>query len=199
MEDYSSNSHKSKAESGNIPSTSKTVAKSTGIKKRSEFQKFVDMFIREDAKSIKEYIIKECFVPSVIDWIKNTVDFMFGSQDYKYSKSEPTNSRYRNYNEMSGSKSRRSSDSYRRSAYNYEIPTFSSKREAESVLEKLDELIDVNDVVSIMDLLVASGVPCESNYTYEDYGWNDIRSAEIAHCREGWYIRLPRPMSLSRR
>lgn len=195
MEDYTSNSHKSKAEPQNIPSTRKTVAKSSGVKKKNEFQRFVELFITEDIKNIKSYVLKEWLVPSVIDGIKSTIDFIFDSSDARYSRSEPSKSRYRDYNKMGG---RRINEPYRaRNVYDYDIPTFTRKEEAERVLEYLDEMIDTNQVVSVMDLFSAAGRSCD--YTYDDYGWSDIRSAEVAHCREGWYIRLPRPMPLTRR
>lgn len=192
MEDYASNSHKSKNELQPGPSSRKAIAKSSGLRKRSEFSKFMNLFISKDARSIGEYVVKDVLVPSIKEGLKSTVDFIFDTSDTGIRFSSP-NSRYRNYNKITERKSSESA----RNVYDYEDPLFDSEESAVMVLEELDDVMDKNRVVSVMDLFVAAGQPCD--YTYDNYGWTDIRSAKIASFRGKWYIKMPKPMPLSRR
>ena len=60
MEEYKPNSHKSKEEQQTAPpekKVEKVVSGSVKSRKKSEIQKFADVFIQEDAQKVKSYIL----------------------------------------------------------------------------------------------------------------------------------------------
>lgn len=192
MEDYSSNSHKSKNEDSK--KTGKAVVKAAGVKKKSELQRFVNLFIAEDVSNIKSYILMDVLIPTAKDALSNIVDTILYGSGYRHSRSNSADSRYRDYNKMSNH--RNSNTPKTKNVYNYDDPIFRTKDEASLVLEALDEIIETNGVVSVMDLFIASDRSCD--YTYDNYGWTDIRNATLVRYPEGWIIKLPKPMPLTR-
>lgn len=68
MEEYKPNSHKSKEEQQTAPpekKVEKVVSGSVKSRKKSEIQKFADVFIQEDAQKVKSYILMDVLVPAV--------------------------------------------------------------------------------------------------------------------------------------
>lgn len=66
---------------------------------------------------------------------------------------------------------------------------FTSREEAESVLEMLGDIIDKEKVATKMELLEICGRPTQ--YTDQKWGWSFIGNAEIIQIREGWLLDLP--------
>ena len=64
---------------------------------------------------------------------------------------------------------------------------------AEDVLDQMYELLSEFGVVSISDYLDMLGV--DHDYTYDKYGWTNLRNVEIGIDRHSgeYYLRLPRP------
>lgn len=58
----------------------------------------------------------------------------------------------------------------------------------------MDELISTYKIVSVADFYDLVGVT--GNWTDNKYGWSDIRSASIVHVRDGYMIKLPRPLPI---
>ena len=66
-----------------------------------------------------------------------------------------------------------------------------SRQEADEVLEKMDEIIDRYDIVSVSDYYDLVGET--GNYTDNKYGWSSLRTAEVVRVRDGYIIKLPKP------
>ena len=67
MEEYKSNSHasKEKEKNGEEKKVEKIISGNARAKKKSEFSKFADVFVSEDAGNVKSYILMEVLVPAV--------------------------------------------------------------------------------------------------------------------------------------
>lgn len=69
MEEYASNSHKSKVSATQDASSKKVVNKvvtnAATVKKKNEIQKFTDVFISEDVENVKEYIVGDVLIPAI--------------------------------------------------------------------------------------------------------------------------------------
>lgn len=68
MEEYKPNSHKSKEErKESIPEkhVEKVISGTVKPKKKSEMQKFADVFISEDVNNVKSYIVMDVLVPAI--------------------------------------------------------------------------------------------------------------------------------------
>ena len=72
---------------------------------------------------------------------------------------------------------------------------FSSRAEADEVLEQMADTIEEYGVVSVFDLYDFCGETVE--FTARDYGWDSVVNAKIQMIGGGdWEIILPRPVSL---
>lgn len=64
-----------------------------------------------------------------------------------------------------------------------------SRQEAETVLERLVDIIDKYDVASVADLHDLVGLP--TTYVDNKWGWVNLNNVSIRQVREGYFIDLP--------
>ncbi len=198
MVDYKSNSHKSKEENkADVPEkkVEKVISGTARTKKKSEFSKFANTFISEDIQSVKDYILMDVLVPAVkkaiSDVVTNGIDMiLYGESGSKKSSSTSSKVSYRSYYDRPNDRER-----HRSSSFDYDDILFDSRGEAESVLDRMDELISTYDVVSVADFYELADITNE-NYMNNKYGWKDIRSAKIVRTRDGYMIRMPRALPI---
>ena len=195
--DYKPNSHKYKNEQKNMPAERKKVDKIvTGkvkTRKKSDVRKFKDIFISEDVSNVKSYIFMDVLVPAVkkaiSDIVRDGIDMiLYGDTKRKNSSSGASYVSYRSYSD----RDRRSDirDPRTRSGYDYDDIILETRGEAEEVLERMNELLDTYDAVSVADLYDLVGKSC--NYTDNKYGWTNIRNAEPIHVRDGYLLKMPK-------
>lgn len=197
------NSHRSKEEEAKslLPEkkVSKVIVGTVRQRKKSELSKFTDIFISKDVDSVKSYVLLDVLVPAVkkaiSDIVTNGIDMLLYGESRGKSNGSASKISYRSYYDSKQSRDRGES-SYRRAqtGYGYDDIIFDNRGEAESVLMRMDELIDVYRVVSVGDLYDMAGIT--GNYTDNKYGWTDIHSAEVVRVRDGYIIKLPKAMPL---
>lgn len=201
MEEYKSNSHKSKEAQKELPEkkVEKVVSGKVRTKKKNEMQKFADVFVSEDVRNVKSYILKDILIPTIKKAIDDIVGdgihmILYGGSGRSKSNSSSTRTPYRRYYDE-----RNDRDSYGRSygrtGYDYNNIILDNRGEAEDVLSRMDDLIDVYGVASVADLYDLVGIT--GSYTDNKYGWTDIRSATVVRVRGDEYlIKLPRAQAL---
>ena len=59
----------------------------------------------------------------------------------------------------------------------------------------MDELIETYGMVSVADLYDLVGITC--NYTDNKYGWTSVRNAEPVRTRDGYVLKLSRPIPIN--
>lgn len=196
MDEYKSNSHASRRSASTEKKDIKPVVNGQAkTKKKSELRKFADMFIADDVANIKNYIIYEVLIPGVKDVVLDSISMLLGRETgYRRRTSSGNRSitSYQKFYEKGGSERRDSNVAYSR--FNYNDVVFETRGDAELVLAELDELMEQYKVVSIQDLYSAAGLDCP--YTYNDYGWTDIRSANIIRIGDEFIIKLPKAKPL---
>lgn len=206
MNQYPSNSRKSKEEQReSVPEKKieKVISGTAKTKKKSEIQKFTDVFVSEDMNSVKSYIVMDVIVPAVkkaiSDVVTNGIDMLLygesGNRNNK--KNRASNVSYRSYYESRDDRRDRSFDrgySGRQAGYNFDNIILDNRGEAEDVLTRMDELIETYNIVSVADFYDLVGV--SGNYTDNKYGWTDLRSASIVRTRDGYMIKLPKALPL---
>ena len=193
-EDYKSNSHKSKEEPRREEKKIEKVA--TGkvkTKKKSGANKVADVFISEDISNVKDYIIYDVLLPAakktISEIVSNGIDMILYGETRSKSKSRGSKVSYSKYYEDRD-------DDYRRSSrrrvvgYDYEDVILESRREAEEVLNRMEDVSDTDGVVSVADLYDLVGI--SGNYTDNKYGWTNLRSAGVERTRDGYLIYLPK-------
>lgn len=194
MDEFRSNSFKSKeAEERKVE---KVVLNDVKVQKKSGFNRIKDELIVEDKPSIVNYILFDAVIPSIKKTISDVVDMiLFGSpRGGKTNKVKEGRPSYYNYASSYDDRTIRPKN---RAVNNmYDDILFSTRGDAEAVLAELDELISIYGIVSIKDLYSSAGVST-TNYTFNDYGWTDIRSAEVMRVREGYIIKMPRALPLN--
>lgn len=203
MEDYKPNSHRSKEKAAAAAKTEKKVEKvvngTVKTKKKSEMNKLKDLFISEDAANVKSYILMDVLVPAVKKAISDIVTdgvsmILFGTTGNRSSRG---NSSFIPYDKFSRREDDRRYGSARtRSGYSFDDIYLESRGEAEEVLSRMDELIDMYGVVSVADLYDLVGIT--GNYTDNKYGWTNIRNAEPVRAMGGGYmLKLPKALPIN--
>lgn len=195
--DYKSNSNKSKQEQKQPEKkVEKIISGSAKAKKKSEVKKLTDVFISEDICNVKSYIRNDIIVPIVKKAISETVDvILYGESGNSKKKSPASRVSYRSYYEDRDDNRRRDYGSIRRSNYDYNDIVLENRGDAEEVLIKLDELIDVYGSASIADLYDMVGM--SGSYTDNRYGWDKPGVGSVVRVRDGWLLKLPKVIILN--
>ena len=208
MEEYKSNSHKSKEnQKGSIPEkkVEKVIAGTAKSKKKSEIQKFAGVFLPEDVDNVKSYILFDVIIPLIKRAISDTVEAILYPEGRSGKTSTASKISYRSYYEKPDGRSRdynkpdgrsRDYNTFRtRTGYNYDDIILDNRGEAEDVLSRMDELISTYGLVSVADLYDLVGIT--GNYTDNKYRWTDIRSTSVIRVRDDYMLKLPKALPLN--
>ena len=197
MNEYKGNSHRSKEEASTEVVPVKKVERVANGKtrKKGEVRKLADAFIAEDIKSVKDYIIQDVLIPAA----KKAIVEMFdsGINMLVYGESKPKN-RDRNNSRVSYTKYYERERDYERGTrtrvrgYDYDDIILDTRREAEEVLDRMQDLIDTYGMVSVADLYDLVGI--NGSYTDNKYGWTRLRDADVQRVRDGYLLKLPKAL-----
>ena len=204
MTEYKANSHRVREEqkSKEIVERKKLEPIAKGkTKKKSEVKKFADVFIAEDVTSVKDYVINDVLIPAakkaISDIITNGIDMiLYGEargRDRRGSGGKVSYTKYYD-RERDRDYDRSRSRTTRRSVYDYDDIILDTRGEAEEVLNRMDDLIDAYDIVSVADLYDLVGI--QGNYTDNKYGWTNLRNATVQRVRDGYLLKLPKALPL---
>lgn len=201
MEEYVSNSYKSKEEAAKKQEKKieRVVSGPVKQKKKSEIRKLTDVFVSEDVTNVKSYILMDVLVPAikkaVSDIVTNGIDMILYGESGRSQKRSSGASRvsYRSYYDKE--RDRRDYEPRARTGYDFDEYILNNRGEAEEVLSQMDDLIATYGLVSVADYCELIGV--RGNYTDNNYGWTNIRSARVVPVRDGYVIKLPRAMPLN--
>ncbi len=191
------NSHKAKQEAANkkdTPKVKKVVSGTVKTKKKKGASKFKEAFIADSAKDVGSHAFLDVLVPAMkkafSDIVKDGIDMiLYGETRGRRSSTNASYVSYRNYSDRDRRDDRRSSNSI----FNLDDIILETRKDADDVLSAMDDLIDTYESVSVADLYDLVGIDVVGRYTYNDYGWTNLRNAEIVSVREGYWIKLPKP------
>lgn len=160
-------------------------------------------FVKEDLKSVRDYILFDILIPnvkkSVFDMITGALGQTLGIQIPKsYSSnvflgnSNRTPSGYRDYTTIS-SRSRdpiRERNSLEYDRYRVRDIVFESKEDALSLLELMIDICDSNHAVSIFTFYEKAGIREGNHYTNHKWGWRNLNGVcvvpvETDRCESG--------------
>lgn len=200
MEDFKPNSRKYKEEQKTNPDErkiTKVVSGKVRTKKKSEARKLLDMFVHEDAESIKTHILMDVIVPTVkkaiYDAITDGTDMLlYGGSGRGKKKSSSHKVSYRDYYDRSDD--RRNRDSRTSDRFDYDDLIFYSRGEIEAVREQMEDVIDRYGFVTVADMYDMADLTAP--YTASKYGWTSIRNAEPVRVRDGYILKLPKCMPI---
>ena len=173
----------------------KVVSGKAKLKKKNELQKFADVFISEDVKNVKSYVLGDVLVPAIkkaiVDIVTDGVNMIFYGGTRRGGGSSGSKVSYRSYYDR---KDDNRSDSRVRTGYSYDEIILETRGEAEEVLSQLSDLIDTYRVATVADLYDLVGI--SHNYTDNKYGWTNIRNAEAKRVSDGYLLVLPKPIPI---
>lgn len=193
MENYKSNSHKSKERNKQIQ---KVVSGEVKRRKKSEVRRFADLFLPEDVENVKNHVIYDVVIPSIKKAISDTVNALLYSGNGS-SKKSSTGSRFsyeRCFDDRSvnGNKLKATSP---KTSYTYDDVVLDSRGDAEAVLDKMAETIENYEFVTVAGLNEALGIT--GHYTDNNWGWYSIANARVDRLRGGGYrLRLSKPVPI---
>lgn len=197
---YEANSHRSKQEESRNPERQRAekVVKGAVTKKK----KTVGSKVAEDANNVKTYLLRDILIPSakklVVDLVINGIEGMvYGSNPRGADRRDRTladrvsyDKQYRRYDDRYPSEPRT------RSKFDYDDIEFKRKDDAETVLTRLDEMIETYGQARVSDLYDLIGESCD--YTYNSYGWTNLSTARVVPYRGVYMLDMPRPLPLRR-
>lgn len=199
------NSHKGRAEKKEAAELKKTEEKRAEKvvhgkvkKKENGMRKLTDIFISEDVSNVKDYIIFDVVVPAlkkaVYDLIVGTLDMSLYGGRRNGNRPKADQVSYRDYNDISRRDIRSGDRTRTTSGYSYDDIVLETRGEAETVLSRMDEIMEEYNIVRVADLYDLVGVT--GDYTDNNYGWTNIRNAKIVRVRDGYKIDMPRALPI---
>ena len=202
MEDYTPNSHKfreeQKAAVGERQKMEKVVTGAVKTKKKGEISKLKDIFISEDTSTVKTYLLMDVLLPAIKNTIEDVVTngirmILRGETGSRKGNSTASKVSYnRCYDRRD--EGRRYDNRTTRTGYSYDDIIFDNRGEAEAVLSRMDEAVDQYGIVSVADLYDLAGItPSHTDY---NYGWTNIRNAEIRRTRDGYMLDMPKALPI---
>lgn len=197
MEEYRSNSQrmKDRAEKKDIQKV--TTGKVT-VKKKTFGDKIRDSFVEEDGKSISDYIVNDVLVPGIkrglFDMVTGGLEMLFYGEVKGRRRDNTTRA---NVNQRASYSSYYGSRQYDsrpqpRVQYEYDDILFDTREDAREVLTSMDDIVEQYGVVTVSDYYDLVGKT--ARWTDNNYGWTDLRNAQIMSVSGGYTINLPKAM-----
>lgn len=179
------------------------------VVKKSRATKLAETFLGGDIRDVVSYVAFDVVIPSAKSTFLDVITQ--GLERLLYGETRSDRSRTSNHRNYT-SYSQRYRGHANNSSYNGRIDTYkandrsnhakvyseefndivlNTRDEAEAVLTRMYDAIDTYGVVSVAELYSLVGI--SSDYTQENWGWKDLRSAHIQRIRDGFRINLPKP------
>lgn len=196
INDYKSNSNASKNEDRHVE---KVVTGQVSTKKKSGITKFAGNLISDDAKNIKDYVFLDVLIPAfkkaISDIVTNGIDIiLYGESRGRNNRLPGDRVSYRSYGQYYDDAKRTTQRAVQRPmSFSYSDLIFDSRQDAQAVLNQMNDILYSYGFVRVADLMESAGVT-GNPYTDNSYGWNSLNTAEVMITRDGWIIKLPRPI-----
>lgn len=211
MDNYPSNSRTAKiSEETTEPKKIEAVVNGEVTRrKKPAGKRFAETFIGGDFNTVGRYVVLEVLIPAAKDAISDAFSqgidrMLFGESNRtrsRTSSSRPAGSAgYVSYNRIAQNNkpSRSGLDEFRkterRSSHEFDDIILSSRPEAEEVVDKMFDLINQYQQVTVADVLELVGI--SSNHVDHKWGWTDLRGLGVTKIRDGYLLDVPRPEAL---
>ncbi len=200
MEEYRGNSNKLKEKMEETTPKIEPVVTTARKKTDTKMAKFKKAMIADDSKNIGAYIFFDIIIPNLKKGISETVSkgidmILYGGSASSSSATRTNASRvsYRSaYSTPSATK-----ETYSRNPFDYDQIIFETRGDAETVLYAMDDILSTYPTVSVGDLYDLADISTD-NYMVNKYGWTDISRAEVVRIKEGYVIKLPKAMPITK-
>jgi len=188
------------------------IANPVTVRKKSLLKRFTNIFVGGDSKSVLNYVVVDVIVPQIKEMIvEGTTQ---GFERLVYGESRPGHRRgysarpgggptpYNRYAVRGNNPLGRAGAPDRPSvveprSQSVDDLLFATRIEAETTLERMYDLLQTYESVSIADL--NSLVERSSSYTDQKWGWTNLSGCRIFHDRraDGYVLELPPTVPIS--
>lgn len=203
VEKYPSNSYTNRMDKKPKKEIKPVVKNEVRIQKKGLGEKFSETFLQADIQSVKNSVIFDILIPAAKDMLsdmtKGLVDGLLygdrhGSRTYRDRGSSRVYRKYDNCYDEQPRRRRREDDDppFASSRSIVDNLIFKTRGEAEEVLSNAIDYIEEYDSISVKDLYAYANK--KSDFTKEKYGWYDLSSASVERIREGYLLKLPKPV-----
>lgn len=177
----------------------KVVEGKTKIAQNGNPAKNLKLFVVEDFKNVGATVFSEVLFPqakqALYNALLNGLSMVFWGASGPQKKSGLGLGTKINYSGISNGKvANLSSQSYavRGTKIEPEDVEFETRMDAQNVLDGMCDLLENFERVTFAQMLELADVP-NDNYTLNNYGWTNLRDAEIRRMANGkYYIRFPK-------
>lgn len=197
MEEFKSNSNKSKAENIEEKRIEPANIAPVKVRKASATKKFFGQLFAGDIKSVSSNVFIDVIIPTLKkglqDIANRTIEWMLYGVNGNPNKpsSGPGTVTYKSYSTSYSSSTPRMP---RPSLYTMDEVIFNNRGDAEDVLMRMEESLKRYHSVSVADFYDILNRP--HNYTDNKYGWYDLSSCVIARSHDGYIIDFPKVQPL---
>lgn len=177
------------------------VAQGTKVSKsKSKARQIAEIFVGGDLKETAEHVRDDVAIPALKNFLYDSLSE--GLQRLLWGETRNDRRRNSTHRDYVGY-SRRARESrpapqtntrYSRVAQGFDDVVLATRTEAESVLSRMYDLVEQYHMVTVAEFYSLVGISAE--FTDENWGWKDLRSANIQHIRDGFRINLPKPEEL---
>lgn len=178
--------------------------------KPSLLKRFKNVFIGGDSRTVVQYVLMEVLVPQAKDIATEMVSQ--GVEKLIYGEARPGTRRFgsrpggaTNYTRYSGIGNRplgsamrdprdRPPNPVQPRGESFDDLLFATRLEADTVLERMYDLLNEYEIVSVADL--NSLTNRSSSYVDQKWGWTALHGSQVRRTRDGYILELPRPVSI---
>ena len=186
----------------------KVVTVNVTVKKRGFFKRFKKSMVSEDAENVGGYVIQDIIIPTVKDLIFDAARgalemILWGNTSGR--RGRKGNVPYNSLNEKStyqyNGRTNALSREEKRSRRNYNYfdiseMVFDRRSDAEDVLYQLRMVLEEYPSVSVANFYDV--LDMSAPYTAENYGWTDLKDADVRKCKGGYYLDVPDPRVINK-
>lgn len=175
-------------------------------KKKTLGEKFKETFLAIDMHSVAEHIIFDVLIPTAKSTIDDIVEgtknmILYGDRQGRRTTRDRGRSFVTSYDKIydekrnpnRGNPSSSQSPALRAKSLVEDL-VFATRGDAEEVLSNLVDDIEEYGAVSVKSLYSYAGQT--SDWTKDTYGWTDLKDASVIRDRQGYLLKLPRPVAI---
>jgi hypothetical protein len=169
-------------------------------KKKGALDKFAETFFGQSAQSVGQYVLFDVLIPAaketLVDMVKSGIEMLVLGEARRpgVRRGDGRDRTMVSYNGLFKSdrdrqQDRRPLSPRNRATHKFDELVYETYVEADDVLDKLLELIDMYGSASVADFYEASNVT--GDWIDQKWGWTNLRSATRQRVREGYILILP--------
>lgn len=207
VNEFPSNSKRPQPAAAEPKNVERVVVGEAVSKKRSLGKRMKEMFIGGDSRSVLHYVVAEVIIPQVKDLITEVAQqglerMIYGEgRSARRPSSRFGSANHTNYNRYAsrgnnpiGKSSREERPMASLQSRGMDDIVLATRLEADTVLERMYDLLGEYDLVSVADLFALVG--WSSNHVDTKWGWESLSGANVQRVRDGYVLNLPKSQPL---